>query len=127
MINPGETFFGLDRYPHLWISLTPPDREGRIAAVNITTHRPRSRNHGPDCFILQDYDHPFVQHVSCIAYRLARYEPVWEIESGLHGSRPVFHAPCSPQLLRRLQMGALDDPLTPLSVRQAVERTLRGS
>ena len=125
MISPGETFFGLDRYPHLWIALSSPDRAGRIAAANITTRRPRSRNHGPTCLILQDYDHPFVEHVSCIAYRLAEHQPVWEIESGLHGSPPVFHEPCSPQLLRRLQVGTLEDPLIPRAVRRAVAATLR--
>ena len=125
MINPGETFFGLDRGGHLWIALSLPDREGRISAVNITTHRPRTRNHSATCLLLHDYDHPYVEHVSCIAYRLAEHQPVWEIESGQHGSKPVFHQPCSPQLLRRIQEGALDSPLTPSAVRRAVASTLR--
>ena len=103
MIEPGDAFFGLDRRGHLWLALSRPDRANRVALANVTTHRPGSFRHGSDCVLVQQHEHPFLTHESCIAYQFAALFSVDALQSANVEQREPF----APDTLLRIQEGAL--------------------
>ena len=126
MIEPGETFRDLDRTidprNHLWIAVSRPIA-GNVALVNFTTHRPWLDIHR-HCLVVQADEHPWLKHESCIAFGFAR---MWEIDDLLARQRLGRlrrDERCSPDLLRRVQLAALDAVGTHARVKAAIRATL---
>lgn len=119
MIEPGETFLKLDRWNHLWFALSGPTATGMIALVNLTTHKPERPDH-ESCLLLGIDDHPYIVHESCIFFRGARLISQDELEQRKTSGASPQHAKATPELLRRLQDGALADPRVDSAVKQAI-------
>ena len=131
-ISPGDTFFNLlDPLlslpkPHLWIVLNDPAGSGRAALGNITTHSVETRHRcSAQCLIVRHGEHPFVEegHDSCVRYAEFLY-PLATITRATEHPATERRQPLSPTLLRRVQQGALDWPLAPDDVKDAVRATL---
>lgn len=124
-MNIGETFFGLDEQGHLWIIVSEADDEGRVAAVNFTTHDPARRAHcGSDCVIVVPGEHPYPSHDSCIYYRGAALPDLDLIRERVASGRYEAHEPVSAPLLERVRVGALTSE-APEHVKAAIRRDPR--
>lgn len=121
-MNPGDTFLSLSpgSLDHLWIVVTPPNRDNEIAIVNMTTKRADS---DLACEIAVG-DHPFVQHDTVISYADAQLVPHQLIESNVRKAVLPTRAPVSRELLRRIQYGALASDRTPIKVQDAIRQHL---
>lgn len=111
----GDTF--LLRYPivddkHLWI--VAYDRDGSIIIFNFTTRWPNSDITCP----VEVGEHPFVKYPSVISYQHGRLFPPAAVGALLsHGIEKRLDA-VSPQLLGRIQEGALRSPFTPQKLKK---------
>jgi len=121
-MNVGDAFVPISDVvnEHLWIIITKPDENGMVAMVNVTT----KRAFVDESCILQVGDHPYVQHESVIAYQRARTAKLMELETfsakKVLKSRPAV----GPDLLARIQSGALASIYTPRGIKVAVRSEL---
>ena len=124
VLRPGDTFWGIDRQHHLWIALTPLAPDGSIFVANFTSHYPSVKASCDErCTVVNPGEHPYPRRPSCIYYRGSHAETQREILQGIE--RPFRRGePLSPQLLRRVQRGALDSPRAPDDVKDAVRAAL---
>ena len=122
-MNPGETFIGYDLGNHLWIVLSLPTERGEIALVNLTTHG-RSGGCGNHCSIVGRGEHPFARDKSCVHYRKATLGLTQPLDEARERRTLRTHAPVDPELLRRIQEGALAAHETEDGFKAAVRATL---
>jgi hypothetical protein len=114
MLNCGDTFLAADTEEeqlHLWIVVTPPSA-GEVVTVCLVTAHKRSER----LVVLNEGDHPFVQHESVIAYGYSKIRAVADIEELLRKKLAKQREPASPQLLAKIQAGLLDSEFTPNGV-----------
>lgn len=124
MISAGETILHFDVENHLYIVLTPEMTDHTVALVNLTSHgRPKYTDHRR-CFVVRADEHPWLRHDSCINYRRAVVNPIAPLIKAKNEGTLSQDAPCTPDLLRRIQEGALSSRETPRDVREAVSTTL---
>lgn len=100
-MDAGDTFkYG--RGGHLWVVVSDPHLDrAKVVIINVTTHR------GIDSScILQPGDHPFVDHVSCMRYDMARVVTDADLERHVSSHTIQLQEPVSPQLLDRIRQGA---------------------
>lgn len=115
MLSCGDTFLtgdGDEDNFHLWVIVTPAN-QGEVITVCVVTAHKRSER----LVVLNQGDHPFVQHESVIAFRHSRIRSVSDIEELLHAGTAKRRDPVSPQLLARIQAGLVDSDFTPNGVR----------
>ena len=120
---PGETFIGYDLGNHLWIVLSFPDEQGRIALVNLTTHGNSSRC-GGHCIVVRRGEHPFVRRESCVHYQKATLGDTQPLDADRERRTLRMREPVSAELLLRAQEGALTSRLTKPGFKAAVRATL---
>ena len=121
-MNPGDTFFGLDKRGHLWMVLTAEDAVGQVAVANLTTHdaaRPRCDER---CVIVRPGEHPYPSHDSCVSRWHAFLASNELLRRGVEDGIFEMNAPFSPRLLQRIRRELRDAPLTPRHVRDAIRR-----
>ena len=124
MIEPGETFTGFDFGNHLFIVISREQSDGLIAVANLTTHGREPRCRRGDCVIVSRDDHPWVRHDSCIPYRRADMTPAKPLADAKQRGTLELQEPASPELLLRIQRGALEFRRIQNPVRAAVRDTL---
>lgn len=107
MSAPGQAVTGVDTKDHLWVVLSRPTRTNTIAVANLTTHQPRQKAHGRSCVLIEPGEHPFVRHTSCVAYHRATMKAVLPFDSNVRIGRFPEQQPFAPNLLARVQQGAL--------------------
>lgn len=110
MIEPGRTFDGFDEQGHLYIVLSLPTSDGQVAVVNLRSHYPIRRFHSDQCLVVKPDEHQWVRRDSCANFELARSVSASSLERGLEDGSIRRHPRCSPPLLRRIQVAALDFP-----------------
>ena len=117
----GDAFRGIDSLHHVWFILTNPDHDGGVIITNFTSHRPGEKmTCSRNCVIVQPGEHPYPSKTTCIFYQDIRITTVNQIVNGIAGEFRE-EAPLSPELLRRLQQGALDSD----HVAEAIKDTVR--
>ena len=130
--NVGDTVYNLDilfgdetKGPHLWMIFSDATADEWVAVSNFTTHSRSSRpmTCNENCVIVQAGEHPYLTRESCIRQD-ARLHPLQEIARVVERGLADRREPLSPQLLRRVQRGALDSPRAPDDVKDAVRATL---
>ena len=121
----GDTLFGIDDRHHLWIVLSSPV-DGQVVVANFTTHDPERATCSTACPTFNQRDHPALRHDSCVRYREAfPTSHAWLIR-GLENRTYRKSAPLSPELLRRIQRGALETQQDiRVKAREAIRRSLR--
>ena len=60
-----------------------------------------------DCCLLTPADHPFIEHDSFVDYRWTRLESIQHLQSCVDRGTFIEKAPCSPELIKRIIIGAL--------------------
>ena len=124
MIQVGDTFDGFDAHRHLYVVISMRNVHDRIAVANLTSHYPERSKHSEECVIIRPEDHPWVRRVSCVFYQRANFVRYSMLEEGI-GSGAVQPLPqCSPQLLRRIQAGALAATEVGADVKDAIRAAL---
>ena len=106
---------------HLWIVVTAPaSGNGKIVMVNVTSHRAGS----DEACVLQDGDHPFIQHQSTIAYQHAQIADAAALDMFVAKGYLQMRARVTGGLLHRIQNGALASTFTPRGVQTLIRREL---
>jgi hypothetical protein len=78
----------------------------------VTAHKRSER-----LVVLNQGDHPFIQHESVIAYLYSKIRTVPDIEELLNKGIAKKRDPVSPELLKRIQTGLVESDFTPNGVR----------
>ncbi len=124
MSAPGQAVTGVDANDHLWVVLSHPTRADTIAVADPTTHRPHRKRHGQFCLLIEPGEHPFVRHTSCVAYHRATMKAVRPFDSNIRIGRFLEYQPFAPDLLNRIQQGALAAPHIRGRIVAAIRATL---
>ncbi|MGH9402023.1 MAG: hypothetical protein ACRD2P_07955 [Terriglobia bacterium] len=98
--------------PHLWIIITPPNSNGDVAMVNVTTVRP-----GSDVtVIINAGEHHRITHRSVVFFQDARTTKEELVRKGIQLGVCEKCDPCSPELLKRIQNGLFASKFTPRKI-----------
>jgi hypothetical protein len=115
MLNCGDTFLtgdGVEDNFHLWIVITPANEGEVVTACVVTAHKRSER-----LVVLNQGDHPFIQHESVIAYLHSKIRTVPDLEELLNKGIAKKRDPVSLELLKRIQAGLVESDFTPNGVR----------
>ncbi len=107
----------------LWFVLSSATADGLVAVASLTTHG-RSLTCSDACIVVRPGEHPWISRDSCVCYRGALMNAVAPLDSAKLARALEQSAPCSDELLLRIQEGALNSPLAPLPVKSASRATL---
>lgn len=110
-MKPGDTFLILAEAPkrHLWVILSDPGvNPMQVVFVSVTSWTAKQ----DQTCIIDAGEHPFIQHRSCVAYRMARCETLSRLEALERRHGIQRKEPLSPVLLRRVLYGARDSDFT---------------
>ena len=124
MIELGDTLLRLDYRNHLWIVLSDPDRQGRRALANLTTHDPTDERHSICPLIIAPGEHPWVRHDSCIYFDGVRLDTEDQIIAASARGRLYRHERATPALVRKIQLAALQSNLPTTAFKTAIRATL---
>ncbi|MEE9277415.1 MAG: hypothetical protein V3V06_03300 [Dehalococcoidia bacterium] len=91
-----------------------------VAIVNLTTRRERFDN---SC-VIQSGEHPFIQHDSVVNYRAAELLSIVHLDIASQEGFVELRSPVSPELLLRIQEGAIASIYTSGKVQDAIRREL---
>lgn len=108
MTSPGTTFFGYDQANHLWIVLSQPAEDGRLALANFISRWSDQAPHQDCPLVLQEDDHPWIRRATCIYWRGLRLERETLITNAIENGRIVTREPLEPVLLLQIQQAALN-------------------
>jgi len=125
MLDCGDTFLTGDDDEgnfHLWVIITPVIEGEVVTVCLVTAHRKSER-----LVVLNQGDHPFVQHESVIAYYFSKIRMVSDIEELLIKGIARKREPVTPDLLRRIQAGLIDSDFTPNNVRAFYREVMTGA
>ena len=124
MIELGDTLLRLDYRNHLWIILSHPDSQGRRALANFTTHDPTDDRHRTCPLIITLGEHPWVKHDSCIYFDGVRLDTEDQIIAASTRGRLHRHEKATPDLVRKIQLAALESDLPTNAFKSAIRATL---
>ena len=106
--------------PHLWIVLTDPDDNDKLAVVNLTTRRTGS----DETVILRPGDHPFVKHPTIVNYGDADFAIAGKLTNAVSRGVAWSHSPVNQDVLSRIQNGVQQSRHTPRELKEYVRRRL---
>lgn len=124
MIELGDTLLRLDYRNHLWIILSHPDSQGRHALANLTTHDPTDERHRACPLIIVRGEHPWVKHDSCIYFDAVRLDTEDQITAASTRGRLHRHQKAAPDLVRKIQLAALESDLPTNAFKSAIRAAL---
>ena len=122
-ISPGFTFMHTARSydgGHLWMVIPEETSLATVAVTNFTT---AGRIPDRTCPIYAG-GHPFVVHGTLVNYPLALMKPVAALRAAGQDGTITVRERIAPELLLRIQEGALLSLYTPPAVEKAVRATL---
>jgi CMP-2-keto-3-deoxyoctulosonic acid synthetase len=122
-LNAGETFHS--RSPsssraHLYIAITDPDAAGNLVIANVTS---QGQWKDQSC-ILNVGDHPYIKKESVINYAEAIVTSESALSKAARQRVIELDVPVSPQVLAKIQAGALASRQTESKVKAAVQTAL---
>lgn len=120
----GDAFRGIDELHHVWFILTHPFPDGHVVIANFTSHLPdRKPTCSASCVVVYPNEHPYIRRPTCVFYQDIRTTTVQQIQRGIAGEFRR-EASLSPELLHRIQQGALDSDHVIEAVKDAVRRSM---
>lgn len=120
----GDAFRGIDELHHVWFILTYPSPDGSVIIANFTSHLPgRKPTCSASCVVVYPNEHPYVSRLTCTFYQDIRTTTVQQIQRGVAGEFRR-EASLSPELLHRIQQGALASDHVVDVVKDAVRRSM---
>jgi hypothetical protein len=114
-LNPGDTIFSI----HLWVICSEPQLDGSVVAFNLTS---KDWDSDLTC-VVQPNEHSYVRHESVIAYQYGELFTPQRIER-LKKLAPKEYGPVSPELLHRIQEGAVASNETPIQLKKIIRAIL---
>ncbi len=127
VIRPGETLLNFDFERHLWVVLSEPTDDDRVAVANFTSHDTARSFCNDACVVLAAGERRWVTRDTCVRFRNAFLTPLAPLLALRERGALQQHDPLSGVLLLRIQRGALASPLTARVVKAAIESTLQAS
>jgi len=120
-VQLGDTFMA----GHLHIVCSEPTADGSVVVFNTTTPK---RDSDRNC-VVQPGDHPSVHHESVISYEHGR---IWSRDQQAEFENSALYpaarrAKASPELLRKIQEGALRSDQTPIEAQDTIREQGAGS
>lgn len=107
-----DPYFQLDT--HLWIVLSDPSYNSeQVVIVNITSWRDEGEELNDSSCIVNDGEHPFIEHKSYIIYSQARITTVGSLQSAFDSGVLHMHENCSDEFLSKVLEGAANSRFTP--------------
>lgn len=100
-----------DGHKHLFaVMITPTGVDGYgkepiVLMACVTSIKDGINNE--DACVLNNGDHPFIDHSSFIDYRFTRLEKAGFVETKVQAGEFIEKEPCSPELIKRIVQGAL--------------------
>lgn len=100
-----------DGHKHLFaVMITPTGVDGYgkepiVLMACVTSVKEGVTN--DDTCVLNNGDHPFIEHSSFIDYRFTRLEKAKFVETKVQSGEFIEKEPCSPDLIKRIIQGAL--------------------
>ena len=123
-IKMGDTIYGIDGQNHLFVVLSVPVN-GQVAVANFTSHRLERTYCSEHCLTFDQRDHPDFRHETCVRYLKSFLTSLYWLGNGLENRTYRRSAPVSPEMLLRIQQGALDlRQNAPSRVRDAIRASL---
>lgn len=116
----GDTFFvnHPSAHVHLWVVAAGPTLRLEYVIFNFTTYWDGCDS---TC-VLQAGDHPFIKHLTCVAYSRGKLLPESLTTSKAHSF--AWKTPVSPPVLLRIQQGAIGSRFTPGKLKPIVGQAL---
>jgi hypothetical protein len=118
MVKFGDTFVwdpNGGNNPHLWIVLTPPDKNGQCVIINLTTS-----SHGKHSMILKTGDHPYIRHDSDVNFGDSFISSESQIAGALKSREAVANQPLNQTFLNQIITAAKAHPAPPRAVRKMI-------
>jgi hypothetical protein len=119
-VNLGDAYWVQINGGHLWVIISHPTQDNKVACVNFTTNR----TWADDTCVVQSGEHKDIRHESVIAYKRAKLRSQSTIEEQLRNGTFLATDPVSAELLQRIQEGALNSIDTPQNVQSIVRQSL---
>ena len=100
-----------DGHKHLFVVMITPTgvdgygKEPMALMACVTSVKEGVTN--DDTCVLNNGDHPFIEHSSFIDYRFTRLEKAKFVETKVQSGEFIEKEPCSPDLIKRIIQGAL--------------------
>jgi hypothetical protein len=111
-MKAGQTFFLIGEDSHLWMVVSDPAKDpAHILLVNFTSWQ---HIHDQTC-VVQVGEHPWLKTRSVVYYPAPRIVSLAQLEQRIQYGLLSFHADLSPQLLRKIRVGALLSPFIPMA------------
>jgi len=104
---------------HLYIIISSQCPKGRVLMVNITTAYNVPEQFSK-CFI-HPGEHPFIDHRSAIAYSRAKICSYSALEAGIRVGSILERDGISPELLKRIQDGAINNDDLPIECEEYIK------
>ena len=108
----GETFIAAD---HLWVAVAKTPA-GEVVVFNLTSFRP----HCDGTCVMEAGEHPFIIHKTIVRY--AAGELLDESAQAFVAKTYPSREPASPQLIAKIQRGAIASPQTPNKLKALIPR-----
>lgn len=106
---------------HLWFVIAKSNPTGNIAVVNITHHRPGTRDEDGSC-VLVEGDHPFIDRDSDVRYADARtFTPA---QQKMMEGAPDAYPPrqkAAREIVEKMRAGAKVSDQTPQKVQKMID------
>ncbi|MFO0807516.1 MAG: hypothetical protein U0746_02740 [Gemmataceae bacterium] len=106
-MRAGDTFLASNPAleNHLWVVISNPDADpDRVLCVSLTT----AAAHKEDACLVQPGEHPWVTHLTCVAYDKAKAVRLDDLFRLKDSGTIVKKDPVSPELLQRIREKSLD-------------------
>lgn len=120
-LSPGFAFLDVaSSVPHLYFVASSPDDSSEIVLLSLTTDRPHADH---TCEIAVG-EHPFVTRPTVVAYYKARCVTIDWLKDQLEKGFAIRREPLSPELLGRVQQGAIRSLQTPIGIKAKMRTEL---
>jgi hypothetical protein len=104
-MKAGDTFRPADSTVdiHLWVIISDPSQDAsKVLIVSLTTYKPKKES----VCLLNVGDHPFIKHLTCVAYNLANAPSIVQLEQARDRGDLIPGIPVSAEILSRIREGA---------------------
>jgi hypothetical protein len=116
----GSTFFNIPsnkRESHLWIIISYPSyNPQKVVIVNISSWKKIAVGLNDPTCIVNDGEHPFIEHKSYVFYREALCPTLENLQAGIDKGVLIQQDDCSNDFFNKILNGAASSNFTPIEI-----------
>jgi hypothetical protein len=110
-MDAGTTFLLSAVDIHLWVIISDPQTDPQnVLIVNLTTLDARKEQ----ACVLRAGEHPWIRHDTCVNYGDSQVTTLDKLLAAQNANALIIQSPVGPDLLRRIQEGAMSSTKMPL-------------